>query len=57
MLEGREYIPFDYQNPQQALLKLLPYLQRLKQVKENQQVVLLGLGAIIALAWLFGGSK
>jgi hypothetical protein len=57
MLEGREYIPFDYQNPQAALLKLLPYLQRLKQVKENQQVVLLGLGAIIALAWLFGGSK
>jgi len=57
MLEGREHIPFDYQNPQQALLKLLPYLQRLKQVKENQQVVLLALGAIIALAWLFSGNK
>ena len=57
MLEGREYIPFDYQNPQQALLKLLPYLQKLKQVKENQQVFLLGVGAIIALAWLFTGKK
>jgi hypothetical protein len=57
MLEGRESVPFDFRNPQQALLKLLPYLQRLKQVKENQQVVLLGIGAIIALAWLFSGDK
>jgi hypothetical protein len=57
MLEGREYIPFDYQNPQQALSKLLPHLQKLKEGKENQQAILLGIGAIIALAWLFGSSK
>lgn len=44
MLEGREYIPFDFYNPQGALLKLLSYLQqqlRLKKAKENEQTILI----------------
>jgi len=56
MLQGREYVPFDFQNPQQGLGTLLQYLQNLKQLKEKQQLALavLGLGAIIALAFLGG---
>lgn len=53
MLEGVEYIPFDFHRPQEALKTLLPYLQKLKQTKENQQAVLLGLGSLILLG-LFG---
>ncbi len=56
MLQGVEYIPFDFGDPQRALATLLPYLQKLKQEKENQQAVLLGLGAIVALALLSGGK-
>lgn len=49
MLQGVEYIPFDFHRPQEALKTLLPYLQKLKQTKENQQGVLLGLGSLILL--------
>lgn len=54
MLEGREYIAFNFHNPQGALSTLLDYLQRLKKGKENEQVALMGLGAIILLALLRG---
>jgi hypothetical protein len=57
MLEGREFIPFDCQKPQQALSRLIPYLQKIKKVKENQQAVLFGIGAVILLAFLAGNSK
>ena len=54
MLEGREYIPFNFRNPQQALGTLLSYLQRLRDAKESQQAVLLIVGTIVAGALLFG---
>lgn len=58
MLDGLEYIPFDFTNPQQALQTLLPHLQKLKQAKENQQqAVLFGFIAIVALAALLSGGK
>lgn len=53
MLEGVEYIPFDFARPKEALKTLLPHLQRLKQAKEDQLAVLLGLGSIILLGFLF----
>lgn len=53
MLEGREGVEFDFTNPQRALAVLLPYLQRLKSVKEAQQrAALLGLGTLVLLAFL-----
>lgn len=51
MLEGREDIEFDFNDPEKAMLILLTYLQKLKQAKENQQAALLGLGALLAVAW------
>ncbi len=59
MLDGREYIPFDFYNPQGALLKLLSYLQqqlRLKKAKVNEQTILIILG-LFFLALMFGGKK
>jgi len=61
MLEGREYISFDFYNPQVALLKLLNYLQkqlRLKKAKENEQTILmLIILGLFLLALMFGGKK
>ena len=51
MLQGREYILFDFLNPEDGLLSLLNYLQRLKKAKEKEQVFLMGIiGTIIFLA-------
>lgn len=52
MLQGIEYIPFDFAHPQEALKTLLPHLQKLKQTKENQQAILLGLASLILLGLL-----
>ena len=57
MLEGREYIPFDFYNPQNALSTLLGYLQQLKKAKENEQAALMGLGALILLALALSGEQ
>ncbi|ATZ61637.2 MAG: toll/interleukin-1 receptor domain-containing protein [Methanosarcinales archaeon Met12] len=57
MLEGREYIPFDFYNPEKALSTLLRYLQQLKKVKENEQAVLMGIVGLIFLAWLLGRKE
>lgn len=57
MLEGREYIPFDFYNPNNALARLLTYLQQLKEAKENERAMLMGLGVLIFLGWLFGREK
>jgi hypothetical protein len=56
MLEGREYVPFDFRNPQQALLTLLCRLQGLKLSKERQDAVLLVVGVIVVAALLLGGQ-
>ncbi len=56
MLEGREYVEFDFQQPQKALAVLLQYLQKRKALKEQQVAVLVGVGALILIAALAGGK-
>lgn len=46
MLDGREYIIFNTANPQEALSHLLEYLSKLKKVRERDQAILVGLGAL-----------
>ena len=57
MLEGREYVEFDQTNPGVALGILRQYLQQ--KLKEQQAAIgtLLGLGSLIAAAFLFGSRK
>ena len=57
MLEGREYIIFDFYSPENSLSTLLNYLRQLKTVKENEQAILMGIGGIIFLSFVFGGKK
>jgi hypothetical protein len=45
MLQGIEYIQFDFQNPQPGLATLLEYLQKAKLSKEESQALL----AVVAL--------
>ena len=52
MLEGREYIPFDFRDLQKSFNTLLTYLQKLKQAKENELAVLMGFGALVLTVWL-----
>lgn len=51
MLEGREYVPFDFNDPQRSLNPLLTYLQKLKLAKERDVAALWGFAALIAAAW------
>lgn len=52
MLEGVEYISFDPANPELALSHLLNYLGRLKDARETDQAILMGLGSLFVLALL-----
>jgi nucleoside 2-deoxyribosyltransferase len=52
MLQGVEYIPFDFRNPQTAMSTLLSHLQKAKQGKEVGQLALLAFGTILTLALL-----
>lgn len=47
MLQGREYIPFDLNNPAPALASLLNYLTRLKTSKEESQGALAFIGLLV----------
>jgi nucleoside 2-deoxyribosyltransferase len=49
MLQGIEYIQFDFQNPQPGLGTLLEYLQKAKLSKEESQA-LLAVGALVETA-------
>jgi hypothetical protein len=49
MLQGIEYIQFDFQNPQPGLATLLEYLQKAKLSKEESQA-LLAVGALVETA-------
>jgi nucleoside 2-deoxyribosyltransferase len=49
MLQGIEYIRFDFQNPQPGLATLLEYLQKAKLGKEESQA-LLAIGALVETA-------
>lgn len=57
MLEGREYIPFDFHNPRGALSTLLSHLQRLKIAKDNERAALVGLGSLILVALALAGRS
>ena len=50
MLEGIEWVPFDPSNPEQALIRILKYLDQLKTKKEASQAIL-ALGALIIAAF------
>lgn len=52
MLQGREYISFDLENPGSGLASLLDYLTRLKAEKEQGQGILLLAGLLVGAAWL-----
>jgi TIR domain len=52
MLEGREYISFNLQDPGAGLASLLDYLARLKAKKEESQAALAFFGLLIGVAWL-----
>lgn len=55
MLEGVEYITFDPANPEMALSRLLSYLKTLKESRERDQAILIGLGTLFVLALLSRG--
>lgn len=57
MLQGVEYIPFDFNNPQTAMSTLLTHLQKAKQGKESGQALLLMIGAIVVGALLLRGKN
>jgi TIR domain-containing protein len=54
MLQGREYVSFDYGNPQEAMGTLIPYLVQLKAKKESVQALLALAGLVIGALALFG---
>ncbi len=56
MLQGVEYIPFDFQNPQPALSTLLGHLQGAKQGKESGQAILFLIGTFVVGALVLGGK-
>ena len=49
MLQGIEYIQFDFQNPQPGVATLMKYLQKAKLGKEESQA-LLAVGALVETA-------
>lgn len=57
MLEGSEYITFDPTRPEGALSHLLEYLQKLKEARERDQAILMGLGTLFVLALISTGNK
>lgn len=58
MLQGVEYIPFDFSNPQAALATLTAHLQKARADKERGQAVgLLALAALIVVAFSSGGKS
>ena len=57
MLQDREYIHFDLHNPDEALSRLLDYLQRLKKAEEDTLRVLMALGAIALVAVLASQAR
>ena len=52
MLEGTEHIKFNIANPQEALSHLLEYLSKSKKVRERDQAILVGLGALFLVGIL-----
>lgn len=58
MLEGREYVQFDFENPSDSDTDLLSFLSQLKtdkREKSNRQI--LALGGLLLLIFLFGDKE
>lgn len=48
MLQGREYIPFDFSHPHKSIQTLVASLERMRQVRDRQQLIALGaLGLLV----------
>jgi len=56
MLEGKEWVPFDPSNPDQALFRMLEYMVAVKTKKEAAQA-LLALGGLIITAFALSGKN
>lgn len=56
-LHGREYIEYDPDHPQQALMRTATYVRSLKLRKEEHEKALLTTGAILAFLLLLAGGK
>jgi len=52
MLQGTEYIEFNQFVPENALSRLLSYLNTLKKSHETDQAILFGLGALFLLGFI-----
>jgi hypothetical protein len=55
MLAGIEYVPFDPHDPNQSLVPLWNYLQKLKNQKEGSQAIL-AVGALVLAAIALSGK-
>lgn len=56
-LQGREYIEYDPERPQDALVQTARYIKSIKLKKEEREKALLVAGGIIAFLLLLEGSK
>ena len=56
-LQGREYIQYDPDRPQEALVRTATYVGSLKLKKEEQEKALLIAGGIMAFLLLLHGTK
>lgn len=56
-LQGREYIEYDSDQPQRALVRMATYVKSLKLKKEQQEKALLTAGALVAFLLLLQGGK
>ncbi|MEO0020254.1 MAG: toll/interleukin-1 receptor domain-containing protein [candidate division WOR-3 bacterium] len=56
-LQGREYIEYDPNQPDQALKKLSTHIKSLKLKKEERQRALLVLGGLLAFLLLLSGGE
>lgn len=56
-LQGREYIEYDPEQPQKALIKATSYVKSLQLRKEQRERVLLIVGGIVVLILLLSGGE
>ena len=56
-LQGREYIKYDPEQPQEALIKATSYVKSLQLKKEEQEKTLLIVGGILLLLLLLSGGE
>lgn len=52
MLEGREYVEFDFHEPETGLQRLLQHLQKRKALKDQQRAAMFVVGGLVLAAIL-----